>query len=285
MLEAVFHENWSVLLARIESVEETDEPAADQLRHVTAIVLRTWLHLPDVVRVVVREFGRSPEVAERIGVLAQPIYRDRAGDRARHRAGRVSPGHRPALRGDRRLRRRSTSCSPRGCSDRLPAGEADVAAAEQTLLEISFLGLQAAVATSSANRAAPTLPPERTTPTERSRASTFPLRSAATPTAPLGSATSFSRSKRKTIAATISSSVTVTISSTQPAVDLERQLAGLGRLQPVGDRRAGRRCARARRRRATAACRRRSPARRRPRGSRAAAPSRRSRSRRSGRRR
>ena len=73
MLEAVFHENWSVLVARIASVEETDEPAADQLRHIAAIVLRTWLHLPDVVRVVVREFGRSPELAERIGELAQPI--------------------------------------------------------------------------------------------------------------------------------------------------------------------------------------------------------------------
>ena len=38
VLEAVFHANWSVLLARIASVEETDEPAADQLRHISAIV-------------------------------------------------------------------------------------------------------------------------------------------------------------------------------------------------------------------------------------------------------
>ena len=58
VLEAVFHENWSVLQARIASVEETDEPAADQIRHIAAIVLRTWLHLPDVVRVVIQEFGR-----------------------------------------------------------------------------------------------------------------------------------------------------------------------------------------------------------------------------------
>src|SRR6201987_3461022 len=73
VLEAVFHDNWSLLIARIESVEETDEPAADQLRHVAAIVLRTWLHLPDVVRVVIREFGRSPELAERIGELGPPV--------------------------------------------------------------------------------------------------------------------------------------------------------------------------------------------------------------------
>ena len=73
VLQAVFHENWSVLLERIGSVEETDEPAVDQLRHVSAIILRTWLHLPDVVRVVIQEFGRSPELAARIGELAQPI--------------------------------------------------------------------------------------------------------------------------------------------------------------------------------------------------------------------
>ena len=41
VLEEVFRENWSVLLARIASVEATDEPAADQLRHIAAIVLRT----------------------------------------------------------------------------------------------------------------------------------------------------------------------------------------------------------------------------------------------------
>jgi TetR/AcrR family fatty acid metabolism transcriptional regulator len=73
VLETVFHENWSVLLDRIRAVEETDEPAAEQLRHVAAILLRTWRHEPDVVRVVVREIARSPEVQERIGELVAPV--------------------------------------------------------------------------------------------------------------------------------------------------------------------------------------------------------------------
>ena len=73
LLETVFHENWSVLVERIRAVEETDEPATDQLRHVAAILLRTWRHEPDVVRVVVREIARSPEVQERIGELVEPI--------------------------------------------------------------------------------------------------------------------------------------------------------------------------------------------------------------------
>jgi len=141
VLEAIFHENWSVLLARIESVEETDEPAVDQLRHIAAIVLRTWLHLPDVVRVVVREFGRSPEVAERIGVLAQPI----------HAIERVI--ERGVERGEfrRDVDPRFAATVVYGSIDelltawvlgRLPGDEEDVAAAERTLLEVSLLGLQ-----------------------------------------------------------------------------------------------------------------------------------------------
>jgi TetR/AcrR family transcriptional regulator, fatty acid metabolism regulator protein len=141
VLEAVFHENWSVLVARIASVEETDEPAVDQLRHIAAIVLRTWLHLPDVVRVVIREFGRSPELAERIGELALPIE---AIERV------IARGiERGEFRQD--VDPRFAATVVYGSVDelltawvlgRLPSGEDDVATAEQTLLEVTLLGLQ-----------------------------------------------------------------------------------------------------------------------------------------------
>ena len=141
VLEAVFHENWSVLLARIASVEETDEPAADQLRHIAAIVLRTWLHLPDVVRVVIREFGRSPELADRIGELAQPI----------DAIQRVIA--RGVARGEFRqdIEPRVAATVVYGSIDelltafvlgRLPSEEDDVAVAEQTLLDLTLQGLQ-----------------------------------------------------------------------------------------------------------------------------------------------
>jgi len=142
VLEAVFHENWNVLLARIASVEETDEPAADQLRHIAAIVLRTWLHLPDVVRVVVQEFGRSPELAERLAELTQPI------DAIQRVIARGI--ERGELRQD--VDPRFAAAVVYGSIDelltawvlgRLPSGEEDVAAAERTLLEVSLLGLQA----------------------------------------------------------------------------------------------------------------------------------------------
>src|SRR5437764_5058530 len=62
-----------VFLSGIVGCEMTDERAAYQLCDIATIILRTWLHLPDVVRVVIQEFGRSPELADRIGDLAQPI--------------------------------------------------------------------------------------------------------------------------------------------------------------------------------------------------------------------
>lgn len=142
VLEAVFRENWSVLQARIASVEETDEPAADQLRHISAIVLRTWLHLPDVVRVVIREFGRSPELAERIGELAQPIeVIQRVIERGIERG---------EFRKD--IDSRVAATVVYGSIDelltawvlaRLPAGEEDVAVAEKTFFEITLNGLLA----------------------------------------------------------------------------------------------------------------------------------------------
>jgi len=142
VLEAVFHENWNVLLARIASVEETDEPAADQLRHIAAIVLRTWLHLPDVVRVVVQEFGRSPELAERLAELTQPIDAiqrviARGIERGEFRQD-VDPRFAAAV-----VYGSIDELLTAWVLGRLPSGEEDVAAAERTLLEVSLLGLQA----------------------------------------------------------------------------------------------------------------------------------------------
>jgi len=141
VLEAVFHENWSVLLARIANVEETDEPAADQLRHIATIVLRTWLHLPDVVRVVIREFGRSPELAERLGELTQPIDAiqrviERGVERGEFRKD-VDPRFAAAV-----VYGSIDELLTAWVLGRLPSEEEDVAAAERTLLEVSLLGLQ-----------------------------------------------------------------------------------------------------------------------------------------------
>jgi AcrR family transcriptional regulator len=141
VLEAVFHENWSILIARIESVEETDEPAADQIRHIAAIVLRTWLHLPDVVRVVIQEFGRSPELGERIGELTLPIdvlqrVIARGIERGEFRK-EVDPVFAATV-----VYGSIDELLTGWVLGRLPSGEEDVAAAEKTLCEVILVGLQ-----------------------------------------------------------------------------------------------------------------------------------------------
>jgi AcrR family transcriptional regulator len=141
VLEAVFHENWSLLQLRIASVEETDEPAADQLRHIAAIVLRTWLHLPEVVTVVIREFGRSPELADRIGELAQPIEViqrtiERGIERGEFRSD-IDPQFAATV-----VYGSIDELLTGWVLGRLPSGEEDVAAAEKALLEVSLRGLQ-----------------------------------------------------------------------------------------------------------------------------------------------
>ena len=141
VLEAVFHENWSILVTRIELVEESDEPAADQIRHIAAIVLRTWLHLPDVVRVVIQEFGRSPELPERIGELTLPIdvlqrVIARGIERGEFRKD-VDPAFAATV-----VYGSIDELLTAWVLGRLPSDEDAVARAEQTLVEVILLGLQ-----------------------------------------------------------------------------------------------------------------------------------------------
>ncbi len=66
LLETVFRETWTELLDAIRAVEESDAPAREQLRQVAAILLRSWRRDPDLVRVLVREIARSPELQSRL---------------------------------------------------------------------------------------------------------------------------------------------------------------------------------------------------------------------------
>ena len=66
ILETIFRETWTQMLTAIEAVEEDGVPAAEQLRKVCAIVLRTWKHDPDLVRVLVREVTRSPHIQREV---------------------------------------------------------------------------------------------------------------------------------------------------------------------------------------------------------------------------
>jgi TetR/AcrR family transcriptional regulator, fatty acid metabolism regulator protein len=66
LLESIFRGTWTELLAALEQVEKDVRPAGEQLRQVAAILLRSWRHDPDLVRVLVREVARSPQLGGRV---------------------------------------------------------------------------------------------------------------------------------------------------------------------------------------------------------------------------
>jgi TetR/AcrR family transcriptional regulator, fatty acid metabolism regulator protein len=61
VLQTIFRDTWRQMLARIAEVEAEGDPASEQVRKVTALILRTWRRDRDLVRVLVREVTRSPE--------------------------------------------------------------------------------------------------------------------------------------------------------------------------------------------------------------------------------
>jgi AcrR family transcriptional regulator len=66
VLETVFRDTWAELLAAIHAVEGAEEQGREQLRQVAAILLRSWRRDPDLVRVLVREVGRSQTLPARV---------------------------------------------------------------------------------------------------------------------------------------------------------------------------------------------------------------------------
>jgi AcrR family transcriptional regulator len=66
VLETIFRETWSALVADTVRIEQAGAPLREQLRRFARIYLGSWLMTPDLVRVLVREVARSPEVGDRV---------------------------------------------------------------------------------------------------------------------------------------------------------------------------------------------------------------------------
>jgi TetR/AcrR family fatty acid metabolism transcriptional regulator len=66
LLETIFRTTWTEMLARVREVEQAKVPAAEAVRQVTALILRTWRRDPDLVRVLVREVTRNQHVQQEI---------------------------------------------------------------------------------------------------------------------------------------------------------------------------------------------------------------------------
>ena len=140
MLQTVFRENWSELLARFEQVEASDEPADEKLLGIVKILLRTWRNDPDLVTVMVREVGRSAHLASQVDDIgkgfaviqrvieqgqAEGVFREELD--ARLASWVVYGGLEEILTG--------------WVMGRLPDGDEEVARAERTIVDVVHGGL------------------------------------------------------------------------------------------------------------------------------------------------
>ena len=71
VLETVFRENWSELLAAFARIEDSDEPASEQLDGIVKVLLRSWRNAPDLVRVMVREVARSAHLQGQVDEIRE----------------------------------------------------------------------------------------------------------------------------------------------------------------------------------------------------------------------
>jgi AcrR family transcriptional regulator len=140
LLETIFRRTWSRMLEAVQEVEQAGAPAREQLASVARIVLGAWEADPDLVRVLVREIARSPQLGNEV-------------DEVQHAFAALE---RIVARGQERGELR-TDVDPRLAAwilygaleeiltgwvfDRLPAGPDDVARAEQTVVSVLTDGL------------------------------------------------------------------------------------------------------------------------------------------------
>ena len=71
VLETVFRENWGELLEVFRRIEASDEPATEQLDGIVKVLLRSWRNAPDLVRVMVREVARSPQLQGQVDEIRE----------------------------------------------------------------------------------------------------------------------------------------------------------------------------------------------------------------------
>ncbi|HKY24435.1 MAG TPA: TetR/AcrR family transcriptional regulator [Gaiella sp.] len=146
VLRTVFSENWGELLARFESVEASKEPADEKLRGIVKILLRTWRNDPALVTVMVREVGRSPQLATQVDDIGRAF----AVIQRVVEQGQADGAFRPEI--DARL----ASWVIYGGLEEiltgwvmggLPDGDEEVARAERTIADLVFAGLARATVT------------------------------------------------------------------------------------------------------------------------------------------
>jgi AcrR family transcriptional regulator len=124
----------------LEQVEASEEPADEKLRGIVKILLRTWRNDPDLVTVMVREVGRSAQLATQVEVIGQGFAVIERVIREGQAEGVFRPGLDPQL---------ASWVVYGGLEEiltgwvmgRLPDGDEEVARAERTIVDVVLGGL------------------------------------------------------------------------------------------------------------------------------------------------
>jgi TetR/AcrR family fatty acid metabolism transcriptional regulator len=140
LLETIFRRTWARMLEAVEAVEAEGAPAREQLAGVARIVLGAWQTDPDLVRVLIREVARSPqlgrevdEIAHAFAALERIVATGQAQNQLR---GDVDPRLAAWI-----LYGALEEILTGWVFERLPASAADVEQAEQTVVSLLADGL------------------------------------------------------------------------------------------------------------------------------------------------
>lgn len=142
VLETIFRETWSGLVSETTRIEESGGALREQLRRFARIYLGSWLLTPELIRVLVREVARSPEVGNRVGEIRELFVALQRMIEAAQERGEVR-----------------ASCDPQLAAwvvygaleeiltgwvlGQLPSAEADVDRAVVTVVDVAYAGLAA----------------------------------------------------------------------------------------------------------------------------------------------
>ena len=66
LLETIFRRTWARMLEQVEEVERSDATLREQIRAIARIVLGAWEVDPDLIRVLVREVARGPQLQHEV---------------------------------------------------------------------------------------------------------------------------------------------------------------------------------------------------------------------------
>ncbi len=142
LLETIFRRTWTRMLEAVQEVELSGAPAREQLAQVAHIVLSAWQADPDLVRVLVREVARSPQLQQEIDEIQHAFAALERIVAQGQETGELRQDLNPRLAAWI-LYGSLEEILTGWVFERLPAGEAEVEEAERAVADLLYSGLVA----------------------------------------------------------------------------------------------------------------------------------------------